>query len=95
MKKVIILKQENCLQCNAEKMFLMGAFRGRHDAVIDNLMREERTEEFEKWVAETHTQQTPTTIFLNEDESIIEVVQGFGPAQAARLKNLFDTHFPE
>lgn len=95
MKKVIILKQENCTQCNAEKMFLVGVFRGKYDHVIDNLMKEERTEEFTKWVADTGTQQTPTTIFIGDNDEVVEVIQGFGPAQAARLKNLFETSFPE
>ena len=74
--KVIIMTQKTCPQCDALKMTLHAAFRGKYDDRITTVMKEERPEEFEILKEEVDTSSTPTVIFVDGEE-IVHVIRGY------------------
>lgn len=83
--KIIVLSQKTCPNCDAQKMFMSTALKGKPYTIV---MKEEEPELFEKYLKESYSSVTPTTILENNGE-VEDVIYGF---KAKEIKEMFDKH---
>ena len=89
--RTIILKQTHCPSCDAQKMFLHATTQNKYQDTIVEIVKEDNEEMFAKWVDIVGANQTPTTIFVNENMQPVQIIHGF---KAGDLKAALEKHFP-